>query len=58
MLEQKLNDLKHTNVLLTPKSKEKFVSTVPVKIDVLVELYGIITKCQSMLHLILSNTKT
>ena len=56
MLEQKLNELKLTNVLLTRK-KGKFVSKVPLIIDVLIELYGIITQWHSLLHMILLNVK-
>ena len=58
MLEQKLNKIKHTKVLLTPKRKEKIVSKVPLNIDVLIELSGIITQCHALLHLILSNAQT
>ena len=36
LLEQKLNELKLTNVLLMRKKKGKFVSKVPLKIDVMV----------------------
>ena len=43
MLEQKLNELKLTNVLLMRKKKEKSVFKVPLNIAVLIELYGIIT---------------
>ena len=37
MLEQSLYELKHTNVLLAPKRKERFVSKVPLNIDVWIE---------------------
>ena len=58
MLELRLNDLKHTNVLLTPKRIEKIVSKAPFNIDVLIEPYGITTKCHCLSHLIFLNAKT
>ena len=57
MLEQKLNELKLTNVLLMQKKKGKSVFKVPLNTDVLIELYGIITLWHSLLHLILLNVK-
>ena len=33
--------------------KERFVSNAPLIMDVLIELYGTITLCHSLLHLIL-----
>ena len=56
MLERRLNELKHTNVL--PKWKEIFVSKFLLKTDLWIELYGIITQSHSLLHLILLYAKT
>ena len=39
-------------------AKKEIVSNVPLKIDVLIELSGIMTQCHAVLHLILATTKT
>ena len=62
MLEQKLNVLKLLNVSPLTNSKDIFALKARIicfqRIDVLIELQGIITLCDSLLHLILSNVKT
>ena len=58
MLEQKLYVLKPINVSLSQKRKERCISKTQLNTDVLIELYGTITVCQFLLHLIVENVKT